>query len=81
MTSHELYRRVIDMYGTRMFWISDLARNLGISYADAQYITSFLGFYRGRLSGSPTDFVKFTNDTEIRRILRNVGGSCQTCTM
>ena len=48
MTIHELYDYVIENYGKRKCWISDLATTLNISREDANYLTFFLGYRRGK---------------------------------
>lgn len=41
MTIHELYDYIIENYGKRKCWISDLAIALNISREDANYLTYF----------------------------------------
>ena len=48
MTIHELYDYIIENYGKRKCWISDLATTLNISREDANYLTYFLGYRRGK---------------------------------
>lgn len=67
MTLQELYEYVLESYGSRKCWLSELATALGISLKDARYITRSLGFARGRAT-VVTDFKNFSDNAEVRRI-------------
>jgi len=49
MTLKELYDYIIENYGNRGCWISDLASNLAISEDSTNHLTYVLGYRRGRL--------------------------------
>ena len=61
MTIHELYDYVIENYGKRKCWISDLATTLNISREDANYLTFFLGYRRGK-EGLIKSEIQFISD-------------------
>lgn len=67
MTLKELYAYLIENYGTRGFWISDLARELNISSHDANYLTLFLGYKRGKEVAIKTE-MQFSLDAGVKRI-------------
>lgn len=48
MTLKQLYDFVIENYGNRGCWISELADMLGISEGGANHLTYVLGYRRGR---------------------------------
>lgn len=48
MSLKELYDFVIENYGKRACWISELADMLGISKSNANHLTYVLGYRRGR---------------------------------
>ena len=71
MTSKELYDYIKETYGKRKSWISELAKELNISYEDANYLTSLLGYSRGKLDNL-TPFNTFRNDKRANDILSSI---------
>ena len=67
MTIHELYDYVIENYGKRKCWISDLATTLNISREDANYLTFFLGYRRGK-EGLIKSEIQFISDAGVKAI-------------
>lgn len=49
MTLKELYDYILDNYGNRGCWISDIAKNLGICKESANHLTFVMGYRRGRV--------------------------------
>ena len=49
MTFHELYTYGHDKYGHSEYWISDIAKDLQISYKAANHLILALGYYRHKL--------------------------------
>ena len=65
MTIHELYDYIIENYGKRKCWISDLATTLNISREDANYLTYFLGYRRGK-EGLIKSEIQFISDAGVK---------------
>ena len=45
-TLEYLFNKVNDLYGNSNMWISDLAKELGITYSEARQLTKEAGYYR-----------------------------------
>ena len=71
MTIHELYDYIIENYGKRKCWISDLATSLNISREDANYLTFFLGYRRGK-EGLITPKIQFISDAGVKAIYAKI---------
>lgn len=71
MTIHELYDYVIENYGKRKCWISDLATTLNISREDANYLTFFLGYRRGK-EGLIKSEIQFIFDAGVKAIYAKI---------
>ena len=71
MTIHELYDYVIENYGKRKCWISDLATTLNISREDANYLTFFLGYRRGK-EGLIKSEIQFISDAGVKAIYTKI---------
>ncbi|MBD5490282.1 MAG: hypothetical protein HDR13_16105 [Lachnospiraceae bacterium] len=67
MTLRELYDYLIDNYGNRKCWISELATDLNIPYTDANHLTYVLGYRRGKVAVL-SSYEVFSNDERVRRI-------------
>lgn len=67
MNIHELYAYIIENYGKRKCWISDLATTLNISLEDANYLTYFLGYRRGKEGLLKSEF-QFVSDAGVKAI-------------
>ena len=67
MTIHELYAYIIENYGKRKCWISDLATTLNISREDANQLTYFLGYRRGKEGLLKSEF-QFVSDAGVKAI-------------
>ena len=71
MSIHELYDYVIENYGKRKCWISDLATTLNISREDANYLTFFLGYRRGK-EGLIKSEIQFISDAGVKAIYAKI---------
>lgn len=71
MTIHELYDYIIENYGKRKCWISDLATTLNISREDANYLTYFLGYQRGK-EGLIKSEIQFISDAGVKAIYAKI---------
>ena len=71
MTIHELYDYVIENYGKRKCWISDLATTLNISREDANYLTFFLDYRRGK-EGLIKSEIQFISDAGLKAIYAKI---------
>ena len=71
MTIHEVYDYVIENYGKRKCWISDLATTLNISREDANYLTFFLGYRRGK-EGLIKSEIQFISDAGVKAIYAKI---------
>ncbi|RHA94032.1 hypothetical protein [Agathobacter rectalis] len=71
MTIHELYDYIIENYGKRKCWISDLATTLNISREDANYLTFFLGYRRGK-EGLIKSEIQFISDAGVKAIYAKI---------
>ncbi|MCR5099164.1 MAG: hypothetical protein K6B14_09475 [Lachnospiraceae bacterium] len=67
MSMKDLYDYIIDGYGKRGCFISEIAVGLGIRYDQANYLTYKIGYRRGRLVSLPS-FQSFSNDAGVRYI-------------
>lgn len=67
MTIQELYAYIIESYGKRKGWISDLATTLKISRDDANYLVYFLGYRRGKEGLLKSEF-QFVSDEGVKAI-------------
>ena len=71
MTINELYDYIIENYGKRKCWISDLATTLNISREDANYLTYFLGYRRGKASLIKSE-IQFISDAGVKAIYAKI---------
>lgn len=71
MTIHELYDYIIENYGKRKCWISDLATTLNISREDANYLTYFLGYRSGK-EGLIKSEIQFISDAGVKAIYAKI---------
>lgn len=67
MTKQELYLFIIENYGRRKCYISDLATTLKISYDDANYLTYFSGYRKGKEESQKTES-QFISDIRVNAI-------------
>ncbi len=73
MTIYELYAYITENYGKRKCWISDIATTLNISCADANYLTYFLGYRRGKgKEGSIKSEFQFISDAGVKAIYAKI---------
>ena len=71
MTLRELYDLIIDEYGKRGCWISELADKLGICERNANHLTYVLGYRRGRaLAVAP--YADFAKDAGVQAIHKTI---------
>lgn len=73
MTSKELYDYVKKTYGNRECWISGLSERLNISYEDANYLTTLIGYSRGKLEHT-ISIETFSDDEYVKDILKTING-------
>lgn len=71
MTIHELYVYISENYGTRKCWITDLATTLNISRKDANYLTYFLGYRRGKEGLIKSEY-QFVSDAGVKAIYAKI---------
>lgn len=71
MTIHELYVYISENYGTRKCWITDLATTLNISCKDANYLTYFLGYRRGKEGLIKSEY-QFVSDAGVKAIYAKI---------
>lgn len=67
----ELYDLIIDDYGKRGCWISELAPKLGICKRNANYLTYVMGYRRGRAL-AVTPYADFANDAGVQAIFKTI---------
>lgn len=71
MTIQELYVYIIETYGKRKCWISDLAAIFNISLEEANYLTYFLGYRRGK-EGLIKSEIQFISDPGVKAIYAKI---------
>ena len=71
---NDLYKYIVNTYGQRKCWISELAKKLNISYEDANYLTNLLGYSRGKINNL-TPLNTFRNDKRANDILSSINGN------
>ena len=67
MTMPDLYQYIVNMYGTRLICISDIAKDLGITYIEANHLTFVLGYRNGKATAL-VPLKVFAADPEVKRI-------------
>lgn len=70
-TMRKLYDVIIEEYGERKCWISELAKKLGICDRDANYLTYKMGYRRGR-SLTIISYTEFANDIGVQTIFKKI---------
>ena len=70
-TLKDLYNHIVDTYGTRECWISELASDLGICKKNANYLTYVMGYRRGR-AVKLAPFQTFENDKRVQDIYKTM---------
>lgn len=70
-TLQDLYDLIIDNYGKRGCWISELATKLGICKRNANYLTYVMGYRRGRAI-VVTPYEDFANDAGVKAIFKTL---------
>lgn len=65
---------IINKYGNRGFWISDVAKDLKISKRDANHLTYMLGYRRGKKAElfDKGTFDRFSKDRQVQAILNTI---------
>ena len=71
MTLRELYDLIIEEYGKRACWISELAAKLGICEGNANHLTYVLGYRRGRAL-AVASYTEFAKDAGVQAIHKNM---------
>ena len=71
MAVQELYNYLLDEYGGRKCWISEIAEHFQISRSDANTLTIALGFKRG-VCKSHKSLVEFSNNPDVKRVLGRI---------
>lgn len=71
MSLLDLYNLIIDHYGKRGCWISELAQELGICERNANYLTYAMGYRRGRAL-VVTAYADFANDAGVQAIFKTI---------
>ncbi len=70
-TLKDLYDHIVNTYGFRGCWISELASDLGICKKNANYLTYVMGYHRGRAVALAT-FQTFENDKRVQEIYKTI---------
>lgn len=70
-TIHDLYDLIIEDYGQRGCWISELAKTLGICERNANYLTYAMGYRRGRALVTTT-YADFAKDAGVQAIFKTI---------
>ena len=70
-TLKDLYNHIVDTYGTRECWISELASDLGICKKNANYLTYVMGYRRGH-AVKLAPFQTFENDKRVQEIYKTM---------
>ena len=70
-TIRELYELILEDYGKRGCWISELANKLGICERNANYLTYAMGYRRGRAL-AVTAYADFANDAGVQAIFKTI---------
>ena len=70
-TLKDLYDYIVDTYGFRKCWISELASDLSICKKNANYLTYVMGYRRGRAVALAT-FQTFKNDKRVQEIYKTI---------
>lgn len=71
MSMLDLYNLILDEYGKRGCWISELAAKLGICERNANHLTYVMGYRRGRAL-AVTPYVQFANDAGVKAIYKTI---------
>lgn len=72
-TIRDMYDFVLENYGRRGCWISELAQNLGICERNANHLTYAMGYRRGRAL-VVTGYADFANDAGVQAIFKTIVG-------
>lgn len=72
-TIRDMYDFVLENYGRRGCWISELSQNLGICERNANYLTYAMGYRRGRAL-VVTGYADFANDAGVQAIFKTIVG-------
>ena len=70
-TLKDLYDHIVNTYGFRGCWISELASDLGICKKNANYLTYVMGYHRGRAVALAT-LQTFENDKRVQEIYKTI---------
>lgn len=70
-TMRDLYDLILEDYGKRGCWISELAKKLGICEKNANYLTYAMGYRRGRAL-AVTAYDDFANDAGVQAIFETM---------
>ena len=79
MNIQDLYSYLIEAYGRRRHWISDIATELGITYEEANYLTYFLGYRRGKIENKVKTFEQFICDAGVKAIFVKIYRRKERC--
>lgn len=64
MTITELYNYLMETYGKRKAWISDIATALNISMKEARFLTQAIGYHNGKAT-SIVPLAAFSTDKDV----------------
>ena len=70
-TLKDLYDYIVNTYGLRKCWISELASDLSICKKKANYLTYVMGYRRGR-AVALAPFQTFGNDKRVQEIYKTI---------
>lgn len=71
-TEKDIYTFIINKYGMRGAWISNIAHDFSISYKQANILTLAMGYSRGKRKNILTTFVDFIADDRVKTICTNI---------
>ena len=70
-TIRDLYELILEDYGKRGSWISELAQKLGICERNANYLAYAMGYRRGRAL-VVTAYADFAADAGVQAIFKTI---------
>ena len=70
-TIRDLYDLILNDYGKRGCWISELSAKLGICKRNVCYLTNKMGYHRGRAIAI-TSYADFAKDPGVQAIFKTI---------
>ena len=79
MTHAGLYNYIINDYGIRGAYITDIANELKLTKKEARFLTQACGYHRTKRT-APVPLSQFCTDSDVVRILAKINSSCNSKT-